>query len=146
MSFIIFSVLCIYLLVCLMKGNFKFGVRILCCWSIYPMKKDGTYMNSFLFNISLILIGSCSITQFCADCLTDYVAFTDIDLVFNIQVKYLKFFKYFYENHVFPYILFGIFALTLIVLLLRPRDRIDVAKDMAKESKNSKKIELVGKD
>ena len=126
LAFVFFTVFCLYLLFCLIKGNFKFGVRILCCWSIYPMKKDGTYMNAFLFNISLILIGSCAITQFCADCLTDYVAFTDIDSLFNIQIKYLKFFGFFYKNHIFQYILFVIFILSFIYLICRPKDRVNL--------------------
>ena len=125
LSFLIFSILSLYLLLCVIKGNFKFGVRILCCWEIFPMKKDGTYMNSFIFNVTLILLASCSITQFCADCLEDYVAFTDISIIFNIQIKYLKFFKYFYKYHIFQYILFAIFVISLIYLLLRPSDSIN---------------------
>lgn len=88
-------------------------------------EKDGTYMNSFIFNVTLILLASCSITQFCADCLEDYVAFTDISIIFNIQIKYLKFFKYFYKYHIFQYILFAIFVISLIYLLLRPSDSIN---------------------
>ena len=124
LSFFIFSILSLYLLLCVIKGNFKFGVRILCCWEIYPMKKDGTYMNSFLFNVTLILLASCSITQFCADCLEDYVSFTDINMIFNVQIRYLKFFKLFYKYHIFQYILFVIFVISLIYLLLRPSDSL----------------------
>lgn len=125
LSFLIFSILSLYLLLCVIKGNFKFGVRILCCWEIYPMKKDGTYMNGFLFNVTLILLASCSITQFCADCLEDYVAFTDVNMIFNVQIRYLKFFKYFYKYHIFQYILIGIFLISLIYLLFRPSDNIN---------------------
>ena len=125
LSFFIFSILSLYLLSCVIKGNFKFGVRILCCWEIFPMKKDGTYMNSFLFNVTLILLSSCSITQFCADCLEDYVAFTDINMIFNIQIRYLKFFKFFYNYNIFQYILFAIFIISLIYLLIRPSDSIN---------------------
>ena len=125
LSFLIFSILSLYLLLCVIKGNFKFGVRILCCWEIYPMKKDGTYMNAFLFNVTLILLSSCSITQFCADCLEDYVAFTDVNMIFNVQIRYLKFFKYFYKYHIFQYILFAIFIISLLYLLFRPSDNIN---------------------
>ena len=134
LSFLIFSILSLYLLLCVIKGNFKFGVRILCCWEIYPMKKDGTYMNAFLFNVTLILLASCSITHFCADCLEDYVAFTDVNIIFNIQIRYLKFFKYFYKYHVFQYILFSIFCISLLYLLIWPSDNIN------KVLKNSKNV------
>ena len=123
LSFFIFALLCLYLLFCLIKGNFKFGVRILCCWSIHPMKKDKTYMNSFIFNVSLILLGSCAITQFCTDCLYDYVSFTDIDSMFNVMIKNLKFFYIFYKYHIFQYILFGVFVLSFVYLIIRPTDR-----------------------
>jgi LMBR1 domain-containing protein 1 len=89
------------------------------------MKKDGTYMNSFVFNTTLILLASCSITQFCADCLEDYVAFTDINIIFNVQIRYLKFFKFFYKYHIFQYILFAVFVISLIYLLIRPSDSIN---------------------
>ena len=59
------------------------------------MKKDGTYMSSFLFNVTLILLGSISITQFCSYSLPDYIAFTDIAIIFNVQIKYMKFFSFF---------------------------------------------------
>ena len=123
LSFFIFAILCLYLLFCMIKGNFTFGVRILCCWSIHPMKKDKTYMNSFIFNVSLILLGSCSITQFCSDCLYDYVSFTDIDSLFNVMIKHLKFFSIFYEYHIFQYIYFGVFILSFIFLICRPTHR-----------------------
>ena len=58
------------------------------------MKENGTYMNNFIFNVTLILLASSSIKQFCSDCLEDYVAFTDINMIFNIQIKYLKFFRF----------------------------------------------------
>ena len=123
LSFFIFALLCLYLLFCLIKGNFKFGVRILCCWSIHPMKKDKTYMNSFIFNVSLILLGSCAITQFCTDCLYDYVSFTDIDSMFNVMIKNLRFFYIFYKYHIFQYIFFGVFVLSFVYLIIRPTDR-----------------------
>ena len=137
LSFLIFSILSLYLLLCVIKGNFKFGVRILCCWEIYPMKKDGTYMNAFLFNVTLILLASCSITHFCADCLEDYVAFTDVNTIFNVQIRHLKFFKYFYKYHIFQYILFGIFVISLLYLLLRPSDNINKVLQTSKRLSNN---------
>ena len=146
LSFFIFAILCLYLLFCLIKGNFKFGVRILCCWTIHPMKKDKTYMNSFIFNVSLILLGSCAITQFCTDSLYDYVSFTDIDSLFNVMIKHLKFFSIFYEYHIFQYIYFGIFILSFIVLICRPTDRVQslyTNKDI--DSKQMKLLNKKGK-
>lgn len=63
-------------------------------------------MNSFLFNINLILITSVSVTQFCAGAFKEYASMTDIDLIFGTQIKYLKFFVYFYRYHIFEYAIF----------------------------------------
>jgi LMBR1 domain-containing protein 1 len=63
-------------------------------------------MNSFLFNVGLILLTSVSVTQFCAASFRDYCSMTEIDLIFSTQIRYLKFFIYFYKYHVFEYALF----------------------------------------
>ncbi len=75
-------------------------------------------MNTILFNIGLILFTSFSVTQFCAAAFDDYVIFTDIQLIFSVQIRYLIFFVYFYKYHIFEYLLlFFIFA-SLIYLLV----------------------------
>lgn len=33
-----FAMFCLYLLLAAIKGNVKFGLRILLCWSVHPMK------------------------------------------------------------------------------------------------------------
>ena len=47
-------------------------------------------MNSFLFNVMLVLIASVSITQFCSVAFQDYSSMTEIDFIFSTQIKYLK--------------------------------------------------------
>ena len=142
LSFFFFSLLTLYLLFCVLKGNFQFGVRIFCCWAVHPMEKGKTYMNSFLFNISLVLLGSMAVTQFVSDCLCDYVAFTDIDALFNTLIKNLIFFKSFYRNHVFQYIFFGIFVLSffyMIYQLCKNQKTIPNNRSLVKEEKNKNK-------
>ena len=141
LSFLFFSILTLYLLFCVIKGNFQFGVRFLCCFAVHPMEKGKTYMNSFLFNISLILLGSMAITQFVTDCLSDYVAFTDIDALFNTLIKNLKFFKYFYRYHVFQYIFFAVFVLSFFYMiwqLLRTKENIPEKSAISEEKKKEK--------
>ena len=108
-------------------------------------------MNSFLFNISIVLLGSMAVTQFVSDCLCDYVAFTDIDALFNTLIKNLKFFKYFYRNHVFQYIFFGIFVISFIYMIyqlcktkesIKHKSLINEEKNKnKKKEKNKKKID-----
>ncbi|MCQ2821199.1 MAG: LMBR1 domain-containing protein [archaeon] len=124
----IFAIMCMYLLLCTMKGNLKFGVRFFILGSIHPMKKNETYMNSILFNISLIMIASVSVNQFCLKAFNEYAAMTDFDLIFS-QVKYLAFFVFFEKYHIFEYALCALIVLTLVYLIIVPSD-----------SKNMKKV------
>jgi len=58
-------------------------------------------MNSFLFNVELILISSIAAIQFLSTTFGNYIRLTDVDMLFGIQVRHMKFFKYFYENRIF---------------------------------------------
>jgi len=78
-------------------------------------------MNTILFNVGLILFTSFSVTQFCAAAFDEYVTFTDIQLIFSVQVRYLVFFVYFYKYHVFEYILLA-FAIISFIYLCCSRD------------------------
>ena len=139
LSFVFFSVFCLYLLFATMKGNVKFGMRFFMCMAVHPMKKDQTYMNSFLFNVCLLLLCSVSITQFCNNAFNDYVAFTDIDLIFSVQIKYLKFFKYFYAYHVFEYLLLGMFGVSCVYLIVKPVDKVTTEKMFREKEKEEMK-------
>ena len=144
LSFFFFALFCLYLLFCTMKGNIKFGLRIFVFSAVHPMKKDETYMNSFLFNVSLILISSVSVTQFCSNAFSDYVTFTDIDLIFGVQIKYLRFFVFFYKNFIFEYFFIIIFFFCLIYLLIRPNDPMttEIMFEEKEKIKKEKEFEL----
>jgi len=79
-------------------------------------------MNSFLFNILIILLASVSVTQFCSYSFREYAAMSDLDLIFSMQIKYLRFFNWFYRYHVFEYILFALMIISTIYLLCRKND------------------------
>ena len=124
----IFSVMCMYLLLCTMKGNLKFGVRFFILGSIHPMKKNQTYMNSILFNISLIMLASVSVNQFCLKAFNEYAASTDFDIIFTGQVKYLPFFTFFDKYHIFEIALCAIIVLTFVYLIISPSDTKNMKK------------------
>lgn len=124
----IFSVMCMYLLICTMKGNLKFGVRFFILGTIHPMKKNKTYMNSILFNISLIMIASVSVNQFCVKAFNEYASSTDFDIIFTSQVKYLPFFTFFDNYHIFEIALCAIIVITFIYLICNPSDTKNMKK------------------
>lgn len=110
-----------YLLICAVKGCFKFGLRFL-FFQVHPMKLNKTYMSSFLFNIALVLLCALPVVQFSVSAFQDYARNTTINQVVNVQLKYLKFFGWFWQNQVFEYALLVIVLLTCIYLGCRPRD------------------------
>lgn len=118
----LFAVFNIYLLVCVVKGCLKFGMRVFFLFSIHPMRYQATPLNSILFNVEMLLISSAAVVQFSQTAFADYARLTDADVIFSAQIKYMTFYSYFFEHNVFIYMLLGWFVLALIYLLLRPKD------------------------
>mmetsp|Transcript_46851 Transcript_46851/g.86960 ORF Transcript_46851/g.86960 Transcript_46851/m.86960 type:complete len:470 (-) Transcript_46851:438-1847(-) len=110
-----------YLMLCAVKGNFKFGLRFL-FFTIHPMKVNGTYMSSFLFNTGLVLLCALPIVQFCVTAFDTYARNATVNQTFGTQIQYLRFFRYFWVNNVFVYILLAFSVLTAIYLGCKPRD------------------------
>ncbi len=118
LSVAIFSV---YLQLCTIKGCFKFGVRFF-FMTLHPMKPNGTYMNSFLFNLLLVLLCSLPVVQFSTIAFADYARFSNINQIFGVQIKYLQFFTYFWTTNAFIYAILGMAILSTLYLVIKPRD------------------------
>jgi LMBR1 domain-containing protein 1 len=86
------------------------------------MIPNGTYLNSLLFNLAIILLCTIPVIQFCTMAFADYARFSDIYQVFDVQISYLHFFSEFQLNKVFVYIIFITSLITLLYILWRPRD------------------------
>jgi len=96
LSVIIITALSFYMLIVTIKGTFKLGVRIPFLFNFHLMQPNETLMNSFMFNIILILMSSVAIIMFITSNFEEFVRFSDISLMFGSQVKNLVFFKYFF--------------------------------------------------
>mmetsp|Transcript_15419 Transcript_15419/g.33528 ORF Transcript_15419/g.33528 Transcript_15419/m.33528 type:complete len:560 (+) Transcript_15419:491-2170(+) len=110
-----------YLLLCAVKGCFKFGLRFL-FFTIHPMKLNGTYMSSFLFNTGLILLCALPVVQFCTTAFATYAQYATVRQIFGTQVQYLAFFSYFWVYNVFVYAILAVALLTAIYLGCKPKD------------------------
>jgi len=100
-----------YLLLGVIKGNFKFGLRVPMFFTIHPMKVGETLMNSFLVNVLLILICSLTVTQFCSITFSTYNRLTGINEIFNIGVRNLVFFKWFYYYYHWAFVAIAILSM-----------------------------------
>mmetsp|Transcript_39243 Transcript_39243/g.123769 ORF Transcript_39243/g.123769 Transcript_39243/m.123769 type:complete len:104 (-) Transcript_39243:494-805(-) len=74
-------------------------------------------MNSFLFNVGLILICSVSCTQLCTTAFKGYVYNSSISQLFVSQIQYLKILSYFYSVQV-PVFYSLMFAVSFLQLFL----------------------------
>ncbi|VAI69322.1 unnamed protein product [Triticum turgidum subsp. durum] len=73
----------------------------------------GTLMNSFLFNVGLILLCSISVIQFCATAFAYYAQATAAQEIFGHTLQSLRGIKYLYKYNVFQY---GFVALAILTL------------------------------
>lgn len=137
-SSILFSSIAIYILSTVVKGTIKYGLRFLLFMPIHPMKVGRTFMNSFLFNLFLLMLSTPAIVHFIVDIFEAYLRGTSISFIFTSLVKRMSFFKWFYESKFFYYIYLIMAGLTLIYLLLKPNnDRYNI-KQMIEERKKIK--------
>jgi len=140
-----FSCYSFWLLLCVIKGNFRFGLRLACC-RVFPMEYQNTLMNSLLANTWLILLSSVVVVQFCALAFPVYARNTQIDLLFGTQIRFLQFFHYFFANNVFIWALLCFVIISACWLFLCPKNeanRIEgELQDIMKGKKNINKRSL----
>jgi len=134
---IAYSIWALFLLAAVVKGNFKLGVRFL-IWKVYPMEVNNTLMNAFLANTWVILLCSVAAVQFCVRAFPVYANDTAINMLFGVQAQYVGFFKYFWVNNVFIYIIIILAGLTLIFLLIWPDDKGKLIEQQLKEMANER--------
>ncbi|XP_042515869.1 LIMR family protein At5g01460-like [Macadamia integrifolia] len=108
-----FAFFCFYLLMAVVAGAMMLGLRLVFI-TIHPMKWGATLMNSFLFNVGLILLCSISVIQFCSTAFGYYAQATAAQEIFGHTLQSLRGIKYLYMYNVFQ-IAFVVFAgLTLV--------------------------------
>ena len=88
-----------------------------------------------MFNGILVNFTSCAIVQFAQLAFQDYARATTADVVFNAQIKYLKFYRIFFENNVFVITLLVWCFVSLFYLLMFPRDTPALKLGDAKSTK-----------
>lgn len=75
-------------------------------------------MNSFLFNVILMLIASVGVIQLCISSFPTYTRNTEIYMIVGLQLNYMKFYSAFYQNNVFSIALIIWTFLTFIYMLI----------------------------
>mmetsp|Transcript_285 Transcript_285/g.888 ORF Transcript_285/g.888 Transcript_285/m.888 type:complete len:505 (-) Transcript_285:677-2191(-) len=110
-----FALFCFYLILCVMKGNFTLGLKLL-IFDVHPMRVGATMMSSFLFNVGLIMLCTFAVIQFCAQAFDVYANETAIDHIFGNQIRNLRGLGAVYKENVFLYCFFAFASLSLFVV------------------------------
>lgn len=121
-----------YLLVAVVVGLFKFGVRFFCI-TLHPMRYGKTLINAFLFNTSVIVICALPVVQFTTEAFDSYARHTAIGATLVVQVKYLKFLSLFFETKAFLYLLLVLSCLSGVYLTYYHRDTSVDAKTLKEQ-------------
>lgn len=135
-STIAFAALCIYLLLCVLKGNIKFGLRLFFIIKIHPMKLGRTFVNSFLFNVIFVLLCVPAAMHFIIELFQSYMRLTTSAFLFTGLMEKMKFFEFFWEKKVFLYAFLIWTVITFFYLLVKPKsDRLDIKKMIERRKK-----------
>lgn len=116
------AIFTLYLLLCAIKGCFKFGIRFM-MFQIHPMRVNKTYMSSFMFNVGLVLLCALPVVQFCVTAFPEYARYSNVVQVMGVQVQNLKFFTWFFAQKIFIFAFLAVAGLTCIYLFCKPRDK-----------------------
>ncbi|KOM58117.1 hypothetical protein LR48_Vigan11g115100 [Vigna angularis] len=108
-----FAFFCFYLLLAVIAGAMVLGLRLVFI-TIHPMKWGATLMNSFLFNVGLILLSSISVIQFCSTAFAYYAQATAAQEIFGHTLESLRGIKYLYKYNVFQIAFVALAGLTFV--------------------------------
>ncbi|KAK6125972.1 hypothetical protein DH2020_040280 [Rehmannia glutinosa] len=108
-----FAFFCFYLLLAVIAGAMMLGLKLVFI-TIHPMKWGATLMNSFLFNVGLILLCSISVIQFCATAFGYYAQATAAQEIFGHTLQSLRGIKYLYKYNVFQIAFIILAGLTFV--------------------------------
>ncbi|XP_014510847.1 LIMR family protein At5g01460 [Vigna radiata var. radiata] len=108
-----FAFFCFYLLLAVITGAMVLGLRLVFI-TIHPMKWGATLMNSFLFNVGLILLSSISVIQFCSTAFAYYAQATAAQEIFGHTLESLRGIKYLYKYNVFQIAFVVLAGLTFV--------------------------------
>lgn len=78
-------------------------------------------MNSFLFNVGLIMFASVAVVQFCTQAFNQYARLTAAGSLFGTYIRYLVFIRYFWVFYLYALVVLA--GLTFLVLLFWPKDK-----------------------
>ena len=91
-----YGIFAFYLMITIIGGSVRFAGRFFLI-QMHPMKLNGTMMNSFLFNVMILLLCTVAAIQLCTTAFSQFATSSAISQIFVTQIQYLKYLSYFYS-------------------------------------------------
>ena len=123
------AVMSMYLLLAASKGAAKFGTRFFLV-SVHPLEPGKTLLNSFIFNVQLVLLCVLPTVQFSTNAFNAYAVYTSAGIIFGNQMNYTKGLKVFYQYNIFLFMLLS-FVLLSIIYFVSAKDAIPFQPERA---------------
>ena len=127
----------LFLTLCAVRGNVKLGLRFFFV-SFYPILPKETFINSFLANCLVVNLWMVALIQFMNVLFRGYLRGTMSAKIFEVQVRNMYFFSWFFQNNVFVIWLIVWWFIAFIYLMLRPTEKIYLGSTVKRADLGSK--------
>ena len=124
-----YAIFAMYLLACVVKGCFKMCLYIPFV-KLRPVSFGGTYLDSLLFNTSVILFCTIPLVHLCTEAFNIYTLYSDVYFIFQVEVYYLTFYSIFLQYNVFPCIIVFTAIVSTLHLIRTPRAKPPSFKEL----------------
>ncbi len=109
----------LYLQGCAVKGNLVFGIRIPFIINFHPMKPNKTYLNSFLFNVNMMMLSSVATTQLTILAFPTYLQNSYLGQLFDVAILNLPMFGWLYTNRIFMGVLVIVSFMSIFAMIYK---------------------------
>lgn len=124
-------------MVAALRGNVKLGLRFFFV-SFYPLVPKETFVNSFMANCLVMNFWMMSLTQLMNVLFRGYLRGTQVAKLFEVQIRNMQFFRWFYQNNFFVLWIIIWWFITLIYLVLKPTEKINLGSTIKRADLGSK--------
>ena len=137
LSSILLAFFGIFLMVAAIRGNVKLGLRFFFV-SFYPVVPKETFMNSFMANCLVLNLWMTALIQFMNVLFRGYLRGTQSAKIFEVQIRNMKFFNWFYRENFFIIFVLVWWWVALIYLILKPIEKINTGSSVKRGDLQSK--------
>ena len=126
-----------YLMACTAKGMTKLGMRFF-FMNFYPMKPKETFVNALFANNLCLNLYTFAIVHLMVELFRGYMRNTEIALMFQVNIKHVWMFRWFWERNFFIVWMIVWYFISLIYFILKPYEKIEVGNQLKRADLGAK--------